>query len=73
MLYAYRRRLFKRPIIAKPENIFLYTKVAISLYNFLSMNELSVDCPVEFVDGGNEAGNIIWEGGGRDEEACTNK
>ena len=54
-----RWRLFRRPIIAKAENVVIFAKAAIALHNFLRCKESSVYCPPGFVDGEDGEGNLI--------------
>ena len=63
-------RLFRRPIIAKPENVVAYTKAAISLHNYLRSSESSAYCPPGFVDGEDREGNIV-RGNWREDEASS--
>lgn len=54
-----RWRIFRRPIIAKPDHVVLYTKAAIALHNFLRTTESSIYCPKVFIDAEDGAGNVI--------------
>jgi len=54
-----RWRLFRRPIIAEPDNVVKFTKAAIALHNFLRTEESAVYCPPGFVDGEDGSGNVI--------------
>ena len=71
---ASRFRVFRRPIIAKVENVILITKAAIALHNFLiSLNSSSDQyayCPTNFVD--QESPNGYCPGTWRDDESDTN-
>ena len=58
LLYC-RWRLFRRPIIADPDRVVVFTKAAIALHNYLRTEESSLYCPPGFVDGEDGAGNII--------------
>ena len=40
-ILASRWRIFRRPIIATPESVVIYTRAAIALHNFLQKSELS--------------------------------
>ena len=51
--------MFRRPIIADPNNVVLYTKAAIALHNYLRTDEASMYCPPGFVDGEDGSGNVI--------------
>lgn len=55
----YRWRIFRRPIIAKPENVEVFAKAAIALHNMLRSCESTVYCPSGFVDGEDGGGNIV--------------
>ena len=66
-IMAARWRIFRRPIIAQPERVEVYTKAAIALHNYLRTTESSVYCPPGFVDGEDGEGNIIG-GSWREEE-----
>ena len=52
-------RLLRRPIIAKPDNVVVFTKAAIALHNSLRTTELTVYCPPGFVDGEDGEGNVV--------------
>jgi hypothetical protein len=54
-----RWRIFKRPIIAKPKNVILFTKAAIALHNYLRTQESAVYRPPGFTDGEDGAGNVL--------------
>uniref|UniRef100_A0A1X7V7X1 DDE Tnp4 domain-containing protein n=1 Tax=Amphimedon queenslandica TaxID=400682 RepID=A0A1X7V7X1_AMPQE len=58
MLVA-RWRIFRRPIIAEPDHVVLYTKATIALHNFLRTTESFVYCPNGFIDAEDGAGNVI--------------
>ena len=58
-ILAARWRIFRRPIIAEPENVVLFTKAAVALYNYLRTTESSVHCPAGFTDAEDGCGNII--------------
>ena len=58
-LITCRWRIFRRPIVANPENVTSYAKAAIALHNFLKDAESMVYCPPGFVDGEDGEGNII--------------
>lgn len=63
-ILASRWRIFRRPIIADPDNAILFTKAAIALHNFLRTKESTIYCPPGFTDGEDGAGNVIagsWE------------
>lgn len=70
MISVHRWRLFRRPIIADPKNVVLFTKAAIALHNYLRTEESGIYCPPGFVDGEDGSGNII-SGSWRDEEPST--
>ena len=54
-----RWRMFRRPIIAEPDNVITYTKAAIALHNYLRTEESSVYCPAGFIDGEDGDGNVV--------------
>ena len=59
--------MFRRPIIADPNNVVLYMKVAIALHNYLRTDEVSMYCPPGFMDGEDGSGECdCWfmAGGG---------
>ena len=61
-----RWRLFRRPIIAEPDNVVKFTKATIVLHNFLRTEESALYCPPGFVDGEDGSGNVIpgsWRDG----------
>ena len=58
-ILAARWRIFRRPIIADPNNVISYTKAAIVLHNYLRTNEPSMYSPAGFVDGEDGSGNIV--------------
>ena len=58
-ILAARWRIFRKPIIADPNKVVLYTKAAIALHNYLRTTESSVYCPPGFVDGEDGSGNVI--------------
>lgn len=65
----FRWRLFRKPIIAKPENVVKFTKAAVSLHNFLRTEESSMYCPAGYADEEDGHGNVVpgaWrsDGGG---------
>lgn len=64
---AARWRIFRRPIIADPDSVEVFTKATIALHNYLRTTESSVYCPPGFVDGEDGAGHIV-EGSWRNEE-----
>ena len=70
-MYLHRWRLFRRPIIAQPDRVVIYTQAAIALHNFLGTTESSVYCPPGFTDGEDGEGNIIEGGWRSDEERNT--
>ena len=57
-ILASRWRIFRRPIIADPDHVVIYTKAAIALHNFLRTTESSVYCPPGFVDAEDGCGNV---------------
>ena len=69
-ILASRWRIFRRPIIADPENVVTYTKAAVALHNFLRTTESSVYCPLGFLDSEDGCGNVI-EGSWRKEDSST--
>ena len=65
-ILAVRWRIFRRPIIAQPGNVVLYTKATIALHNFLSTLEPAAYCPPGLTDSKDRDGNIItgsWRDG----------
>lgn len=64
-ILAARWRIFRRPILAEPENAISYTKAAVVLHNYLRTHESSVYCPPGFVDGEDGSGNVV-QGSWRD-------
>ena len=69
-ILANRWRIFRQPIIAKPERAVIYTKAAIALHNYLRTTESSVYCPPGFVDAEDGTGNIV-NGSWRDGESTA--
>ena len=65
-ILAARWRIFRRPIIAHPDNVVMYTKATIALHNYLRTTESSVYCPPGFIDGEDGDKNIV-RGGWREE------
>lgn len=61
-----RWRIFRKPIIADPKNVVLYTKATIALHNFLRAHESSVYCPPGYTDS-EDADRHIVRGAWRDE------
>ena len=59
--------MFRRPIIADPNNVVHFTKAAIALHNYLRSEEGAIYCPPGFVDGEDGSGNVI-HGTWREEE-----
>ena len=59
IIYLYRWRLFRIPIISQPDSVVRYTKAAIALRNYLGTTESSVYCPPGFTDGEDGEGNVI--------------
>ena len=45
-----RWRLFRQPIIAKPENVEVFVKATVALHNFLQTENRPTYCPSGFVD-----------------------
>ena len=65
-ILAARWRIFRRPILADPDNAIAFTKAAIALHNYLRTHESSVYCPPGFVDGEDGDGNVVngtWRDG----------
>ena len=65
-ILAARWRLFRRPIIASPDHVVLFTQAAIALHNYLRTTESTVYCPRGFSDAEDGAGNVT-EGAWRSE------
>ena len=51
--------LFRRPIIANPHKVVLFTKASIALHNFLQTTESSMYCAPGLIGGEDGAGNVI--------------
>ena len=68
--YCYRWRIFQRPIIAEPDNVFLYTKAAIGLHNFLCTTEPSIYFPSGFTDSEDVDGSV-GNGSWREEQGSN--
>ena len=69
-ILAARWRIFRRPIIANPDNAVAFSKAAIMLHNYLRTHVSSIYCPPGFVDGEDSSGNVVvrtW----REEEPAT--
>ena len=58
-ILAARWRIFRRPIVATPEHVVLFTKAAIALHNYLRVKESTVYCPPGFVDAEDGTGNLL--------------
>ena len=58
-ILAARWRIFRRPIIACPDNVVLYTKATIALHNYLRTTESSAYCPPGYVNGEDGIENVI--------------
>ena len=58
-----RWRIFRRPILADPDNAIAFTIAAITLHNYLRTHESSVYCPPGFVDGEGNVVNGTWRDG----------
>ena len=69
-ILASRWRIFRRPMIAEPDRVTIYTKAAIALHNFLRTVESPLYCPPGFVDSEDGMGNSI-PGTWRNEEQPT--
>ena len=69
-ILASRWRFLRRPIIANPDRVVIYTQAAIALHNYLRTVESSVYCPPGYVDSEDGCGNII-EGGWRADDNNT--
>ena len=61
-ILASRWRIFRRPIIADPNKVVLYTKATIALHNYLRTTESSVYCPPGFIDGEDGSGDFFAGG-----------
>ena len=70
LVFLTRWRIFRRPIIADPDNVVTFTKATIALHNFLRTEENALYCPASFVDGEDGSGNVI-PGTWRDSEEPT--
>ena len=69
-ILAARWRIFRRPIIAAPDNVVIFTKATIALHNFLRVRESSSYCPPGFTDSEDADRNLL-RGGWRDEAGNT--
>lgn len=69
-ILAARWRFLRRPIIAHPDRVILFTQAAVALHNYLRTVESTVYCPPGFVDSEDACGNII-EGSWRNDEDVT--
>ena len=58
-ILAARWRIFRRPVIAQPDNVIAYTKATVALHNYLRTKESSVYCPPGFIDCEDGDGNVI--------------
>lgn len=58
-ILASRWRIFRRSILANPNNVVTFTKAAIALHNFLRVTESSVYCPAGYIDAEDGDGNIV--------------
>ena len=67
----FRWRLFRRPIIAQPDRVVIYTKAAIALHNYLRSTESMVYCPPGFTDGEDGEGNVMEGAWRTDTEQAT--
>ena len=67
-ILAARWRIFRRPIIANPDNVVLFTKATIASHNYLRSTESTVYCPAAFTDVEDGAWNVL-PGSWRSEES----
>lgn len=67
---SFRWRLFRKPIIADPDNVVAFAKAAIALHNYLRTEEPAAYCPTGYSDGEYGSGNVI-PGSWRNEEPAT--
>ena len=51
--------IVQRLIIAEPDNVITYRKVAIALHNYLRTEESCVYCPAGFIDSEDGDGNVV--------------
>ena len=51
--------MFRRLIIAEPDNVITYRKVAIALHNYLRTEKSCVYCPAGFIDSEDGDGNVV--------------
>ena len=58
-ILAARWHIFRRPIIATPQNVITFTKAAIALHNYLRTTRSSVYCPPAFTDAEDWVGNAL--------------
>ena len=69
-ILAARWCIFRRPIIAKTDNVVVYTKASIALHNFLRTTKSSVYCLLGFIDSEDADGNVIC-GSWREEQGSS--
>ena len=61
-----RWRIFRQPIVAKPDNVTSYVKACVALHNFLQTEQSSSYCPAGFADSEDNLGNTVhgtWRNG----------
>ena len=58
-ILAARWRIFRRPIIAHPDNVVVFTKAAKALHNYFRTTESTVYCPTGFMDAEDGSVNVI--------------
>ena len=77
-ILATKFRIFRRPIIAKPEKVTKITQAACALHNYLKISEIRcpvsarVYCPPGYIDQEDQHGNIVpgdWRNQGS--ELCS--
>ena len=66
-ILAARWRFLRRPVIAQPDRVIIFTQAAVALHNYLRTVESSVYCPPGFVDSEDGCGNVV-DGGWRSDE-----
>ena len=66
-ILAVRWRFLRRPVIAQPDRVIIFTQAAVALHNYLRTVESSVYCPPGFVDSEDGCGNVV-DGGWRSDE-----
>jgi hypothetical protein len=58
-MVASRWCIFRRPVIAEPDNVVNYTKATFALHIYLRTTESSVYCSPGFIDSADGDGSVI--------------